>query len=630
MSKPLFLTLFNELVRIVILFFVFYITNFFEANYTLAQYDAHKLTMEMKNDIIHIDTYPNPNDINSIHTSLISASLAIESDKSIYEININLGPHIYRIDRPIDFPSFSNPNVSINMVGFPGQTIVSGAKKFRLREDHNAPYVHALADNIKIYAANLGARVSSQFENGDDRIGPPLPHHTMPFVSRSSELMKIAQYPNNQLLNFSHSENNGNILQINHELPFDLDDYITVQGFFKHDWADSIISRVRLNGKLRRITLPKNIKKDFIGENGRIVLSNNILFLDSTTEYFVDVDSEKIYAIVDGQENNIEISYTESIIQETGIERLTLRGIVFEHARSSIINISGNQIKIIECEFRFSGGFGVRLEGDNNLVSKSLIHSVGTIGLILSGGNRHELRRANSITIETRVEKTGLRAWGYVPAVGIYGVGNSFLFSEISGSPYIGLSFYGNDHLIFGNSVAQVMQVSGDGGAIYSGRDWTARGNIIAKNGISDVRGVQPEWGSGIYLDDQLSGTIVVDNNLSNVTRGALIGGGRDNYLLLNRIHSNTCYSLDARGLTWQSKATLDEEGELQTRLRSVPYNSDPYITRYPNLRNINVGNFGIPAGNFVLGNEGRCKRAPVSASVILSSSIQKSIFSRW
>ena len=61
--------------------------------------------------------------------------------------------------------------------------------------------------------------------------------------------------------------------------------------------------------------------------------------------------------------------------------------------------------------------------------------------------------------------------------------------------------FDGNEHVIEFNEIHHVCMETGDVGAIYTGRDWTYRGNVVRHNCIHHTGGVG--MGSmGIYLDD--------------------------------------------------------------------------------------------------------------------------------
>ena len=105
-------------------------------------------------------------------------------------------------------------------------------------------------------------------------------------------------------------------------------------------------------------------------------------------------------------------------------------------------------------------------------------------------------------------------------------VGNPLPFQR-SNVKRSALRIEGNDHLIEFNDIHHIALETGDVGAIYTGRDWTYRGNKIRFNFIHETGGVG--MGSmGVYMDDCVSGTEIYGNIFFKVQRAAFLGGGRD------------------------------------------------------------------------------------------------------
>jgi parallel beta-helix repeat protein len=56
-----------------------------------------------------------------------------------------------------------------------------------------------------------------------------------------------------------------------------------------------------------------------------------------------------------------------------------------------------------------------------------------------------------------------------------------------------------------------------------------------------------------VYLDDQLSGTVITNNLFDNCMTGVVLGGGRDNVVMLNTfVNNDLAVHLDNRGMNWQ------------------------------------------------------------------------------
>ena len=62
------------------------------------------------------------------------------------------------------------------------------------------------------------------------------------------------------------------------------------------------------------------------------------------------------------------------------------------------------------------------------------------------------------------------------------------------------------------NEIFDVLNDTTDAGAVYSGREWTYRGNIFRNNFVHDIGG-RGRYYSAIYLDDLLS-SLEIDGNI--------------------------------------------------------------------------------------------------------------------
>jgi hypothetical protein len=183
-------------------------------------------------------------------------------------------------------------------------------------------------------------------------------------------------------------------------------------------------------------------------------------------------------------------------------------------------------------------------------------------------------------------------------------VGNIARGNLIFDGTHTGLIFYGNEHLIEFNELHDLAHETGDVGAIYTGRDWTARGTVIRNNFLHDIHGPGRFGSRGVYLDDQASGIAVQGNLFVRVEQPLVIGGGRDNLVDNNLfVNSTPALYIDARGRTWQQRETDDPEGTLRKGLRQVPYKKPPYTDRYPGLAELLELSPGSPIGNTIRRN---------------------------
>ena len=164
----------------------------------------------------------------------------------------------------------------------------------------------------------------------------------------------------------------------------------------------------------------------------------------------------------------------------------------------------------------------------------------------------------------------------------------------LSTAPHVGMLGGGVSN-IFRNNVFQTLCFEAtDSGAWYAGRSWTRWGNVIANNTFENIRNREHmTLGSpsvqAIYLDDQLSGTVIANNTCANSQTCYFVGGGRDTVIGGNACGPgvDTCVHVDDRGLNWQAAEcayNATYTGDLVKGLFSVNYTHPPYSTAFPSI----------------------------------------------
>jgi hypothetical protein len=181
----------------------------------------------------------------------------------------------------------------------------------------------------------------------------------------------------------------------------------------------------------------------------------------------------------------------------------------------------------------------------------------------------------------------------YTPGVEVNGVGVTVSHNLLEQGAHNGITIAGNDHLIEKNELHHFCMQASDCGSIYTGRDWSARGNIIHKNYIHDIIGyglksvdiaknqvVYSTGGAvGVYLDDGASGFDISGNIFENAgSRVVQVGGGRDNSIYNNVINTNG-YAIwvDDRWPTYSWDL-------MQKTLDASPYKTAIWQQKYPEL----------------------------------------------
>ncbi|MCX6923890.1 MAG: right-handed parallel beta-helix repeat-containing protein, partial [Verrucomicrobia bacterium] len=225
----------------------------------------------------------------------------------------------------------------------------------------------------------------------------------------------------------------------------------------------------------------------------------------------------------------------DPLLKLTEVSHVTIRGLILEATRGSAVQIHGGASnRIAGCLIRNIGNYGVTIEGGTGHgVQGCDILDTGDGGVSLEGGDRQTLRSGGHFVENCHFARQGRWSKCYVPAVLIGGVGQRASHNLIHDHPHCAILFNGNDHLLEFNEIHHIALETGDVGAIYTGRDYSYRGNRIRYNFIHDTGGVGMGL-MGIYMDDCVSGTAIFGNLFYRVQRAAFLGGGRDHQVRNN------------------------------------------------------------------------------------------------
>jgi len=376
---------------------------------------------------------------------------------------------------------------------------------------------------------------------------------------------------------------------------------IALYGYWKFDWADESIrvSGVGTDGKL---TLAGPHVYGI--EKGKPFFAENLLEeLDQPGEYFVDRATAKLYFIPPAHPyKSLELtSLGDTFLSISGASKVTLRGLDFSGGRHEAVKVSnGEGVSLQACRFFNLGGLGVRIEGGHdNAVQSCDIWNTGEGGVVLSGGDRRGLSTGRNAVDNCDISNYQRRAKTYRPAVLVSGVGNRVSHSAMHDAPHSAIIYGGNDHVFEYNEFYKTVQVTGDGGVVYCGRDWSARGTRIQFNHFHDNIGLR-QWEPAIYVDDCGSGIISYGNLIERCHWGFMIGGGRDNVVEKNvLVDCKLAFHCDARGLGWMANGFPT----MKTNLEAVPYQSPVWAAKYPALVDILKNTPMAPDANVIRDN---------------------------
>jgi len=347
-----------------------------------------------------------------------------------------------------------------------------------------------------------------------------------------------------------------------------------------------------------------------IRDNFPFYLFNAFSALSQPGDYVFDQERGVVYAAATEDSNQFEIGTQETLLEIIGAQNLELKGLKLEKSLGTALVIrDSNNVTIDGCSIRHSGKGAIVVKGGSNVViSNCRIEDTAETAVDIQGGDRTTLTPAGHAIMNSDIRSFGVDSRSYRPGIQIGGVGIRIEGNHLEDGPHAAIIVQGNDHLVRGNRIHNVVQEANDAGAIYMGRDWTERGTVIDSNWFSEIgmtdgpggaESVDRTFVSGVYLDDQESGFRITRNIFDRVSRPVVIHGGRDNIIEGNAFlrcsgGSGIFIARRGEGLTG---------GTLQQRLQAMPYKTGLWATRYPALVTIENNRPADPIDNQESGN---------------------------
>lgn len=380
---------------------------------------------------------------------------------------------------------------------------------------------------------------------------------------------------------------------------------IWVHGYWFWDWSDERQKVESIDTDKRIISVaPPHHRYGY--RTGQWFYAMNILAeLDTPGEWHLDRETGILYfwppTPID--QGHAVVSVSDTLINLTGAFNVTIQGVILEVCReTAVIMDDCTNTKVAGCVLRNLGGSAVRINGgESDSVISCDIYGTGSGGISMRGGDRPSLTPAGHVAENNHIHDYGRWTRMYTPAISLGGVGNRASHNLIHDAPHMAVGFSGNDHVIEFNEIHNVCLESNDAGAIYAGRDWTMRGTVIRHNYLHDITGFEGRGCVGVYLDDMFCGIEIYGNVFCRVTRAAFIGGGRDCRVVNNIfVDCRPALHIDARAMGW---AGYHVDTTMTQRLKAMPYQSELWQKRYPELANILDDEPAAPKGNVVAHN---------------------------
>jgi len=255
----------------------------------------------------------------------------------------------------------------------------------------------------------------------------------------------------------------------------------------------------------------------------RFHFENLLEEIDAPGEYYIDRAAGILYLLPPPgfDEPGVEIELTSHagpLVQARGASFVVLRDLVFELSRGRVAVevIGGEGVGIEHCEVRRCGGGGIVLQGKNHRAAHCLVHDVGETGIALRGGKFDTLEPGGCVAEDNEIHHFGEVQRVYTPGIALGGVGHVGLraaHNHIHHGPHVGILSWGNDHLIEGNDIHDVVLEFTDMGAIdfNSGARPFERGTVVRRNFIHHI-GVKDRHQNGVYADNFTMGIRIEEN----------------------------------------------------------------------------------------------------------------------
>ncbi|MFC0401438.1 right-handed parallel beta-helix repeat-containing protein [Paraburkholderia rhizosphaerae] len=550
--------------------------------------------------------------------AVLAASKSRFAGGHVDRLDIVLGAGTYRLAQPLQLqfdPSWRGTPVTLSGAGA-SRTILSGAKIVR---GFHAPGANDTAAARLPAAARGHVLVAKLADSGIDDAGTferqgfgirvtPAPLE----LFYRGEPQTLARWPNQGFATIASLPDGEKGTRFTVAgAPLDAlkaEPELRAMGYWARDWADTTLPVEAVDPSSSTVTLAAPAPTFGMKTGQRMRFENALSQLDQPGEWYLDRASMTLYfwppaPLHDG---DVEASVSNQLLVATIASNLTIHDLGFEDTRGNAIEIhSGLNVVIEHATVRNAGSVAVWSTASNSHYRFMNVSNTGEGGFVVFAGNRQTLA-AGDVSIEDSViHDYALRSRAYRPAISLSGVGDRIERNHIYNGPHAAIIFNGNDHVISGNEVDHVAREAGDTGALYTGRDWTARGTMIEGNFLHDIgSAAQPQATMGIYLDDQAGGTTIRRNVFSKVNQAIFIGGGRDNVVEDNLfVNCTPAIYIDSRGLSWQKGLADDPNGQLRRQLAVVNFNRPPYSTRYPSLASVLADAPGAPKGNVLRRN---------------------------
>ena len=363
-------------------------------------------------------------------------------------------------------------------------------------------------------------------------------------------------------------------------------------GYFFFDWADSS-TPITVMPENREV-YPRFVSCYGARPGGTYYLYNVPEELDAEGEWYLDRDTGNLYFWPWAGAEEADFSFEATpLIHCESARNMTFSGLTLQCGIGGAIAATGEDLLFEDLDIRNIRETAVILDGKNLVIRNSELGYLGGTGIALSGGDRATLTHGGNRAENNYIHDFGEINQTYHPGISISGVGHTAAHNEICNAPHSAILYAGNLHCIEYNEIHDVVLLSSDAGAIYSGRDSLAYGTVIRYNRIRRC-GSGEFRPQGIYWDDALNGQTAYGNILIDVGNwGIEVGGGRDhvveNNIIVRTVGAALEYDQRLRDGMMVPRGWYSHADMHIAQFRSLDLSAEPWASRYPRLSRVVV-----------------------------------------
>jgi len=389
---------------------------------------------------------------------------------------------------------------------------------------------------------------------------------------------------------------------------FEMNPDLSIEGawahaFWKYDWSDGWLAVDREEGGNIVLKPPPHAYGMADGQRAR--LANILQGLERTGSWWLSPEKDVI--IWNPPTTNRPATFLSSapgLLVMDSVRFFTLKDVKLQGFTHTAVEITGGlEVTLEDLDISQGGIMAINMNG--GIAHKILgcrIHDLSGRAIYVRGGNREILIPSRHLISGNTISHFGQQMMSYNPGVIIEGVEVTLSHNDISYAPHAAVLLRGNNHRVTNNVFHHLCLETGDMGAIYTGRNWTYQGNVIENNLFHNIQPGGVGGAKGVYLDDGTSGFQIRNNLFYKVDGAIVIGGGRNNLIEGNLIHtSRASINIDARFMG-ESPLTNNHLRWLYQFMDELMFDLPTWKTHYPTFQP-DYEKLEYPEGNLVQGN---------------------------